>query len=242
MKATKKVIQTLILSGVATISSPLALAAVANAQTATGTTAQQHLQTIISKGDQEITRRLSTLNTLTSKINAATKLTSSDKATLSGEVSSTITGLTSLKAKLDAETTVAAARTDVQDIYSEYRVYALVAPKVTLIKVADDQQVVEGKLVTLAQKLQARIAAAQQKGQDVSALSNELNDMTSKTSAAQTISSGIENSVISLQPNDYNSNHALLSGDSTQLKTAHSDNQTAYSDAKSIVAALKTMK
>jgi len=217
---------------------------IVNAQTGTSLTAaqQQRLQTIISKGDQEITRRLTTLNTLMSKINAATRLTASDKAALSNEVTTTISGLTSLKTTLDAETTLTAARTDVQSIYTEYRVYALVAPKIGLIKVADDQQVVESKLTALAQKLQTRITALQQAGKDVSSLQASLSDMTSKTAAAQAISSQIQSKVINLQPTDYNSDHALLSGDRDQLKTAHDDNQTAYNDAKTIVASLKTMK
>jgi len=217
---------------------------IVNAQAGTSLTAaqQQRLQTIISKGDQEVTRRLTTLNTLMSKINAATRLTASDKAALSNEVTTTMNGLTSLKTTLDAETTLTAARTDVQSIYTEYRVYALVAPKIGLIKVADDQQVVESKLTALAQKLQTRITALQQAGKDVSSLQASLSDMTNKTTAAQAISSQIQSKVINLQPTDYNSDHALLSGDRDQLKTAHDDNQAAYNDAKTIVASLKTMK
>jgi hypothetical protein len=233
------------LMSVTAVGSSAALTGVVRAQSGTTTLTpaqQQHLQTIITKGDQEITRRLATLNTLTGKINAATRLTASDKSTLSGEVAATVSGLTTLKTTLDAETTLSAAHTDVQSIYSEYRVYALVAPKVSLIKVADDEQIVEGKLTTLSQKLQARITTEQQASKDVTALQADLSDMTSKTTAAQSISSSIESKVITLQPTDYNSDHALLSGDRDQLKTAHTDNQAAYADAKTIVAALKTMK
>jgi hypothetical protein len=49
---------------------------------------------IISRGDQEIERRLTTLETLGSKISAATKLTSSDKTALGSEVSTETSGLT----------------------------------------------------------------------------------------------------------------------------------------------------
>jgi hypothetical protein len=202
---------------------------------------QQDLQTIITKGNAEIARRLTTLSTLNGKINAATKLSASDKTTLSNEVSSTISGLTSLKSQLDADTTVTAAHNDVESIFTEYRVYAVVAPKVTIVKVADDQQVVQGKLTTLAQKLQTRITTEQNSGKNVATLQSDLSDMTSKISAAQAISSNIESSVLSLQPSDYNSNHTVLSGDNTQLKTAHTDDQAAYTDAKTIVSALKAM-
>lgn len=232
------------ITGLAVLGGSLLLGGVVSAQTAaasSATTNQQHLENIITKGDAEIARRLTTLGTLSSKINGATKLTSDDKATLSSEVNTTISGLTSLKTTLDADTTVAAAITNAQSIYTEYRVYALVAPKVGLIKVADDQQVVEAKLTALAPKLQSRVTAEQQAGKDVTALQSELGDMTSKTSAAQAISSNIESSVINLEPTDYNSNHSVLVGDNTQLQTAHTDDQAAYSDAENIVSTLKSM-
>lgn len=199
------------------------------------------LQKIISKGDQEINRRLTSLSKLASKINAATKLTDADKATLMAEVNATISGLNTLKAKLDAETTVAAARADVQSIYTEYRVYALVAPKVGLIKVADDQQVAEQKLQTLIQKFQTRLNAAKAKGKNVSALETVLNDMTQKVNASASVSSAVQAKVIGLQPTDYNNDHAILSGTSAQLKAAHADNVAAYNDAKQIVAGLKDL-
>ena len=202
---------------------------------------QTRIANIISKGDQEISRRLTTLGTLTSKINSATKLSASDKATLSAEVSSEVSGLTALKSKLDAETTLDGAKADAQSIYTDYRVYALIVPKVELVRVADDQQVAESKLTDLAAKLQTRITTAKNNGKDVTALQTQLNDMTAKTQAAQAISTSIESKVINLQPSDYNSDHALLSGDRDQLKTAHQDNQAAYADAKNIVAGLKAL-
>lgn len=211
------------------------------ASTSLTATQQTHLQNIINKGDTEIDRRLTNLNTLTGKVNAAAKLTASDKTALTNEVGATISGLTSLKAQLDGETTLTAAITDAQDIYTEYRVYAVVNPKVSLIKVADDQQAVQAKLTTLSQKLQTRITAEQQAGKDVSALQSDLSDMDAKISAAQATSSNIESTVISVEPSDYNSNHAVLSGDNTQLQTAHTDDAAATTDAKNIVTALKGM-
>jgi hypothetical protein len=199
------------------------------------------LQKIISRGDQEIARRLDSLSKLVSKINAATKLTDADKATLTAEVNATISGLNTLKAKLDAETTVAAARADVQSIYTEYRVYALVTPKVSLTKVADDQQVAEQKLQTLIQKFQTRLNAAKAKGKNVSALEAVLNDMIQKVNASASVSGAVQAKVIGLQPTDYNNDHAILSGTSAQLKTAHADNVAAYNDAKQIVAGLKDL-
>ena len=218
-----------------------------NTSTSTSTTLtpaqqQQHLQNIINKGNQEIARRFTTLNQLTSKINTATKLAPGDKATLNNEVATTIQGLTGLKMHLDADTTLSAAHTDAEDIYTEYRVYYLVVPKVRMVKVADDQQAIQANLTTTAQKLQTRITAEQKAGKDVSALQTDLNNMNNEIAAAHVISNNIETSIINLQPSDYNSNHDLLVGDNTQLANAHSDDQAAVNNAKTIVTALKNMK
>jgi hypothetical protein len=222
-----------------TLTSASALATVKGATSAARTTADQaKVQLIINRGNSEIQRRLGTLQTLSGKISSATKLTAGDKATLNGEVTDEINSLTALKTKLDADTTVADARTDAQSIITGYRVYALIVPKVNLVKTADDQQVAEGKLSALAVKLQSRLSAASSSGQKLPALQNGLADMNKQISAAQAISSQIESSVIGLQPSDYNSNHSVLNGDRNQLKTAQADIKAAVSDATTIIKGL----
>jgi len=197
------------------------------------------LQRVIDRGNNEISRRLSTLQSLSSKISASTKLTDSDKASLSSEVSGEIDGLTALKTKLDADTTVADARTDAQAVITEYRVYALVAPKVDFIRVADDQQVAINKLTALIAKFQSRINAAKSAGKNVTALQSALTNMTTQVNNAQPISSGVETSLINLLPSDYNSDHTILGGYRDKLKTAQTDIKAAVSDATSIVQGLK---
>jgi hypothetical protein len=66
---------------------------------------QARLQRIINRGNNEISRRLTTLQGLTNKISSSTKLTADDQASLTDEVNTEISDLTSLKTKLDADTT-----------------------------------------------------------------------------------------------------------------------------------------
>lgn len=220
-----------------TVTSAKANAAAAKAAAAT-TANQARLQRIISRGNLEIERRLVTLNTLTSKINSATKLTSSDAATLKNTVSGDISTLNTLKTQLDADTTVTAAISDATSIITNYRVYVLVVPQVNLVKAADDQQVAEAKLSALATKLQARINAEQQNGTSATTVQAMLTDMNSKTAAAQTVSSNIETTVITLVPSDYNTNHSVLSGDRTQLVGAQANIKAAEADAQNIITQL----
>lgn len=210
--------------------------------TSTLTTAQQERLTVIkTKGDQEISRRLSELNKLAAVISSATKLSSTDKTTLSNEVSTTVSGLTALKTTLDNETTLEAAKTDVQSIVNEYRVYVLVVPKVHLLKVADDQLAAAAKLTDAATKLQARLTSLKTSGKDVTTLQTALDDMTTSVATAQKIASSIESGVINLQPSDYNSDHTLLTGDSAQLKTAHTALVQARKDAEIVFEGIKAL-
>jgi hypothetical protein len=221
---------------------PAAALSTPNSLAASTTSADQaQLQLIINRGNNEISRRLSTLQGLTTKITSATKLSASDQASLSDEVTSEVTGLTSLKAKLDADTTVAAARTDAQSIITGYRVYAFIVPKIGLVKAADDQQVAESKLTALVPKLQSRVDAAKAAGKNVTSLASGLTDMSTQISNAQGILPSVSASIISLQPSDFNTNHKVLSDYRDKLKTAQTDIRAAVTDANSIVNALKNL-
>jgi hypothetical protein len=208
---------------------------------------QQHLSNIISKGNAEITRRLDSLNSLLNRIGSAKNLSSSDLSYLQNEVNVEISGLTALKTTLDNCATVtplasaitACAKPAAQSIINDYRVYALVLPKVRLVVMADDQIVIETNLSSLAQKLQNRIANDQTAGKDVTSLQSELSSMTADISAAQAISANIESTVLPYQPSDYNTDHSLLVGYASQLQTARTDLQTAATTAKTIITGLK---
>jgi hypothetical protein len=202
---------------------------------------QAKLKLLQSRGDAEINRRLTTLNKLAGVINGDSKLSSTDKSSLTAQVNGEITDLTNLKTKLDADTTAADAQTDAQSIVSNYRVYALIAPKVYLIRGADIELTTNSQLSTLAGKLKTRLDTAQSQGKDVTSLQSTLADMNSQISSAQSLASGVETTVLPLQPTDYDSDHSVLEGQKTQLQTAHQDNQAAYNDAKTIVAGLKSL-
>lgn len=202
---------------------------------------QTKLTAIISKGDQEIERRLTSLNAAAKVVDQTKKLSADDKQTLKDEIASTIAGLTALKTKLDTATTLADARADAKSILSDYRVYALVLPKVHLVKVADGQLALEAKFHSLSSTFMQRFAELKVAGQDTSALETTLANMNTKVSAAETISTAIQAKVIALQPSDYNSDHTILSGDRDQLKLAREKLASARQDASTIQDGIKTL-
>jgi hypothetical protein len=203
---------------------------------------QTQLNTIITRGTQEINRRLDSLKTLGDKINSATRLTSADKTLLINQVNAETTSLTNLRAKLAADTSLTEARTDARSITAEYRVYALIVPKIAIIRMADSILQTSSKLSALAEKIQTRIDQAKSAGKNTASIQIQLDSMNEIITEANITANSLQAKVITLQPTDYNNDHTILSGYRDQLKSAHLQNVTAVADARAIVATLKALQ
>ena len=91
------------------------------------------------------------------------------KQALSANITTQITGLATLKAKIDADTDGTTLKTDMQSITDAYRVFALVLPQGRIAAAADREVTLVSMMSTLA-RAQARIQAGQQAGADVRSL------------------------------------------------------------------------
>src|ERR1700683_2187458 len=154
---------------------PLATIAVSTSSptpsaTATPAAEPTRLATLKPRGDAEINRRITNLTAALAKVQAVTALTASDKSTLVSQIQTEVSGLNALKSKLDADTTLAAARTDVQSIVADYRVYVLMLPKARLAAAFDSLAVVQTKLTALETQLQTAINNAKAAGKNVTAM------------------------------------------------------------------------
>jgi hypothetical protein len=225
---------------------PLAtVSAVTSTHSPTPTPSADRLANLKSKGTTEIDRRLANLNAALTKLTASTKLSATDKATLTKQVQAEITGLTALKAKLAADTDLATARADVASIVADYRVYVLMLPKVRMVASADRFAVAEQKLTVLHDKLKAKVDPEVDNSASTSnatALTAKLDDMAAKIADAKAKSASMVTQLLALQPTDYNANHAVLVGYRASLKTAQTDLKAARDDAKFVADALKATK
>lgn len=162
-----------------------------NAPTSIGTSANASVtltaaqKNAISRADKEIDRRIAALTDLNARVQAMQKVTDTFKAGISASITNEINALTSLKAKIDADTDAATLKSDVQSITSSYRVFALVIPQGHIAAFADRQVTLVSMMSTLGSKLQARITAAQQAGATTTALTAALTDMATKLQDAQ---------------------------------------------------------
>jgi hypothetical protein len=185
-----------------------------------------------------INGRLGTLHALELAVHNAAHLTASDRSTLNSLISSDITGLTTLRGKVAAETTVAGVRTDETAMVDDYRVYMLVAPKVHLTNVFDIEAAAGTALQKAHDALAAKLAKAPGGGTD--AEKSELADMQSKIQAAQQADSGRIATLLAIQPGaDASAIRSALAPLASAAKSARKDLLQARTDAKELRAALK---
>ncbi len=220
---------------------PLSAAAISTgpALTAAQTKALTNLKT---RGAAEIDRRVTNLTAANAKLASSAKLTPADKTALSGQVNDELTALTQLRAKLTADTDLATARTDVQSIVTDYRVYVLMLPKARLVAAVDRLIVTQGDLTSLSARLKTKIDAAKAAGKDTTAMQASLTDLDAKVAASKAITDGMVASLLAIKPADYNANHAALTTYRQSLGTAQSDLKGARADVASIVNTLQAGK
>src|SRR5216683_446727 len=128
------------------------------------------LQNIISRADTLITNRLTSLNALLTRLQSDTRLTASEKSSLTTDIQNDINGLTVLKTKIDADTDVTTARTDAKQIITNYYVYAVFEPKTRLLITLNNLQTTASYVQALVPQLQNLINTLKTQGKDVSQL------------------------------------------------------------------------
>jgi hypothetical protein len=208
--------------------------------------AATRLATLITKANADIGARITDLNKLNTRVQAMKNESATEKANISTQVQTNITGLTALQTKIDADTTLATARTDAATIFTTFRIYALVVPQGDILAAADRVTTIDGLMTALGTKMQTRITADQSAGKDVSALTAAMTDINARIADAATQSQTAQSGVINLVPDQGDkttatSNHAALLAARANIKTSTADLQAARQDIKTILAGLKTL-
>ncbi len=192
------------------------------------------LSRLKTKADKEIDRRIAGLNRLINLIDRVKRLTDSQKSDLKTQVQTEITGLTTLKTKIDGDTDVATLRTDVQSIVKSYRIYALFIPKIYIIVHADRLTNIADDMGAISVLLQTRIDEAKAAGHDTTAMQNLMTDRTNKLADAKTQAQKAIDAVLPLTPDGFPANKATLQSARTMLQTARADLRMAHKDAQDI--------
>jgi hypothetical protein len=118
---------------------------------------------VIAFGDQAIVARQNALTTLSGKVTVQLNkgtINSDQSATLQADITTNQNNLVTLKARLDGETSVQAARQDVASIYTQLRIFAVVLPRDYRRLHVDIESVLDVKLKNLEPQLQKHISNA----------------------------------------------------------------------------------
>ncbi len=157
---------------------------------------QNQLQNIIKRADTLITNRINSLNRLSGRLQNDKRLSDSTKSSLSAEIQADISGLNSLKTKIDADTDVATARIDTKQIITNYYIYAKFEPKIRLLIVLGNLQTVSTNVQALVPQLQNLINNFKSQGKEVTQLQSLLDDVSTQL---QTINTTLTNDTTKIQ-------------------------------------------
>lgn len=218
----------------------------AASSTASSTREANRMANLIKRADREISRRITNLNSLATRIGAMKKLSSSEIISLTSSIQNEVSILTTLKTKIDGDTDLATLLTDVQSITKSYRIYMLVIPQSRIMAAADRVLTIVDNLNTLGGKLQTRITAAQSAGKDVSALQTALADFTAKVADAGTQAQAAVGEVTGLVPDNgdqtkMQANNAALKDARLKIQAAQQDFVAARKDAGTIAKGLRAL-
>jgi DNA repair exonuclease SbcCD ATPase subunit len=189
-----------------------------------------------TRADQEIDRRITAMKALIERINKVKRITEEQKTVLTAQLQTNIDNLTTLKAKIDADTDAATLKTDKQSIVDSYRIFAVVMPQVEVIAHADNiLQMVESmnaNTITLRAK-------AEEKGKDLTTVQALIDDRQAKLDDATAQATKAISTVLPLTPGSYPGSKDTFMSARDMLKTARTDLQAAHTDMVKIGQTLK---
>jgi hypothetical protein len=199
------------------------------------------------KAAQEIDRRIAALTALSARVDAMSKVTDQLKSNMKTNVTNLINGLTSLKAKIEADTDLATLKTDIKSITDSYRIYILVLPQARVTAAADRMATLINMMVEVGTKLQARINTAKGAGADTTALEAALADLGVKLQSAQTHAQAAITAIAPLVPDQgdktvMQTNEMAIKNAQAEIKAGQADLVSARKDIATIIGGLAKLK
>ncbi len=202
---------------------------------------------VITAGDTLIANRLTSLNTLNSKIStdlSAHKITSDQASALQSDVSTNQSGLKTVKTKLDAETVAKNARLDVASVFTQFRIYAVVLPRDYRHLEMDIEINAKDVMQGVAPTIKTALGSAPSDKQ--SQLNSLYSDYQKQVSAAETQLDTAQNDFPTLTPENFNQNRTSFEATrlalDNALKAARTDLHQAAKDLKQMANILGIKK
>lgn len=191
---------------------------------------------------KEIDRRVASLNRLTVRVNNFKKLPDAQKTTYTTKIQTEITSLTTLRAKIVADTDIETLKVDTQSVVTAYRIYAVFIPQIHMLAASDAMLESVEKMTDLAAKLESRITTAKAAGNTTTALETALASMKTKIVNATEHATAVVTTVSALTPEGYPGNKTQLEVARKELREGRESLRGARENARTIMQGLKTLK
>ncbi len=208
----------------------------------TDTKTKDTVSTIHDNSAQIIDVRITTLNTLSQRIDGAQQMSDTEKSSLQQEIAGQVSALKDLKNKISADVSAQSLKQDIKSLISTMRLYSITIPKAAFFiasdsinSAADDMQMFGTKLKTITDS-----ASAQNK--DTSQIQKILSDYNANVTGAQSMVSLAKNNLSRLPIGGnqiiYNSDMSILKDVQTEIKQAQQYLNLAQQDITKIRSAI----
>jgi hypothetical protein len=190
---------------------------------------------IKTRSASEIARRQAALAArLTMVTSGSPNLTAADRTALTTLITNDQAGLTALGTKIAADTDLATAKADHQQIFTGYRVFALALPQSRLVRANDALITVALPRLTDAQ---TRLVTALAKAGKTDEAAAKMADLQTQIAAIRTNTDGLSAKVLGLTPAQWNADHTMLAAPRQSLASS----RTALQKARADIVAVKAM-
>ena len=187
----------------------------------------------------KLDRRLADVNVLGSRVAGAQHITAAHTTALHAKLDSTTSGLTALRATIVADTDRPTTVADCLKQATDYRVYALLAPQVHLVRALDLEAFAATKVDGVTARIQHAIDTAAGAGKDVTAARASLADATAKVTDATTKATGLADAVLAITPASFNADHSALGNTRSTAGAIRADLAAIRADLATIRQSLR---
>ena len=192
------------------------------------------LDSVLSFAEKRISERVLALGKLKSKVASSTLISLPERTDLSTQIDAQILALQNLGAQIKATTDIKVAKTLTQQIYTNYRIYAVFIPKINLLTKIGNFSSYLTKLETdTFVKVQTAIDTAKAKGTDVTFRQSKLDQARALEQTIPAKLADLHAKSVALAPADY----PVVS--KATIKAVNTGLQSVQTDLKNVSKLLK---
>ncbi|MBT8165639.1 MAG: hypothetical protein HKO63_02800 [Acidimicrobiia bacterium] len=191
--------------------------------------------TLQQRALEAIEKRLATIDNLETAINDSTTVHDDHASQLLAELRASTAGLETLAGDIRTAEDLATLWELIPDIFEDYRIYAVVAPKVHLVLASDAAGAVAGRLEQATGALGDALDRLEEFGIDVADAEALLVEMKEFVASGASSAASVPGMVLDLTPADYPGSSETLRSAHAVLQSARTDLQAAGDTAHEIV-------